>query len=147
MEPKLTILGVYRPEIPQETWDEQWEVTADDDETKNHFAKLALIEGVVESPEGRMDFGKFGQMHLDAPDDPSRMMVGYDEALLSADGETLIERDMDCVQGTGPLRFAVYLHFYDPERPIQWEHGAVNAPSIEPAPARLMALVPYNACS
>ena len=71
------------------------------------------------------DMGAFGQMQLEFPDDPSRIMVGYDEGLLSADGERLIKRDMNCVEGTGPLRFAVYLHFYDANRPIQWQHGQI----------------------
>jgi hypothetical protein len=35
--------------------------------------------------------------------------------LLSIDGETLIQRKMNCVHGTGPLKFAVYLHLYDPQ--------------------------------
>jgi hypothetical protein len=55
-------------------------------------------------------------MQLAFPDDPMRMLFGYDEGLLSADGEKLIQRTMDCMQGAGPLRFAVYLHSYDPNR-------------------------------
>lgn len=55
-------------------------------------------------------------------------MVGYDEGLLSADGETLIQREIDCVRGSGPLRFAVYLHLYDPQRPLLWQGGEVTCP-------------------
>jgi hypothetical protein len=143
-EPSLTILGVYRPRISRETWREQWQVTEDDAETKDHFDSLVLIEGVVDGLSEPMDMGKFGQMRLDFPDDTSRMMVGYDEALLSSDGEELIQRDMDCVHGTGPLRFAVYLHLYDPERPLLWQAGEVQCPPVQDAPARLMELVPYN---
>ena len=47
-EPRLTVLGVYRPQISAETWQEQWQVTGDDDETRKHFDKLVLIEAVVE---------------------------------------------------------------------------------------------------
>ena len=39
----LTVLGVYRPAISKETWQEQWEVTADDAETRDHFARLVMI--------------------------------------------------------------------------------------------------------
>ena len=109
-EPKLNILGVYRPQISAETWKEQWEITEDDDQTREHFDGLRLIEAVVDSLVEPFDMGEFGQMSLDFPDDPNRMLVGYDEGLLSSDGETLIQRGIDCVQGTGPLRFAVYLH-------------------------------------
>ena len=52
---------------------------------------------------------------------PDNMQVGYDEGLLSADGETLIPLRMHRVQGTGALRFAVYLEFYDPHRPLRWQ--------------------------
>jgi hypothetical protein len=65
-------------------------------------------------------------MHPDRPDDPDSMLVGYDEGLLSSDGETLIQRKMDCVRGSEPLRFAVYLHLYDPLRPLQWPYGQVT---------------------
>jgi hypothetical protein len=75
------------------------------------------------------------------------MLVGYDEGLLSSDGETLIQRGIDCVHGTGPLRFAVYLHLYDPERPLQWQGGEVTCPPMQDAPVRLTMLMPYCACS
>ena len=146
-EPHLTILGVYRPVISAETWQEQWNVTADDEETQEHFAHLVLIEAISENVTERFDMWVFGQMLLQFPDDPSRMMVGYDEGLLSADGEQLIQRGMDCVKGTSPLRFAVYLHLYDPSRPIQWQHGPVECPPIQDAPVRLMMLMPYTSSS
>jgi hypothetical protein len=146
-EPRLTIAGVYRPQISAETWREQYEVTDDDAQTREHFDRLLLIEAIVEGLTEPFDMSKFGQMQAEFPDDPSRMMVGYDEGLLSLDGETLIQREMDCVQGTGPLRFAVYLHLYDPERPLLWQGGEVMCPPVEDMPVRLLLLMPYNACS
>lgn len=145
--PKLTVLGVYKPQISEETWREQWQVTVDDDETRAHFDSLVLIEAVVEWLTEPFDMGQFGQMRTDFPDDPNRMMVGYDEGLLSSDGETLVQRKMDCVRGTGALRFATYLHMYDPNRPLQWQHGEVTCPPMQEMPVRLAMLMPYNACS
>jgi len=145
-EPRLTILGVYRPEISAETWQEQCQVTGDDEETRNHFDKLVLIEAVVNGLAEPFEMIKLGQMQAEFPDDPSRMMVGYDEGLLSADGETLIQREMDCVRGSGPLRFAVYLHLYDPQRPLLWQGGEVICPPVEDVPVRLSLVMPYNAC-
>jgi hypothetical protein len=146
-EPRLIALGVYRPVIDPGAWQKQREVTASDEETKEYFDHLVLIEAIVENLDGPFIMGEFGQMQVEFPDDPSRMLVGYDEGLLSSDGETLIQREMDCVQGTGPLRFATYLQFYDPERPIQWQCGSVRCPVVHDAPLRLMMLMPYNACS
>jgi hypothetical protein len=146
-ETSLKVIGVYRPVISAETWHEQFQVTGDEQVTDEHFDKLVLIEAVVEGLSGRFDFGKFGQMLCGYRDYPDQMQVGYDEGLLSADGEILIRRRMNCVQGTGPLRFAVYLHFYDPKRPLQWQGGEVICPSVQEAPIRLMMLMPYRACS
>ena len=146
-KPRLTVLGVYRPQISQETWQEQWRVTDDDDATRAHFDKLVLIEAVVEDLAEPFEMIKLGQMQAEFPNDPSRMMVGYDEGLLSSDGETLVQRGMDCVRGSGPLRFAVYLHLNDPERPLLWQGGEVTCPPIEDVPVRLSLLMPYNACS
>jgi hypothetical protein len=146
-QPTLTVLGVYRPQISAETWQEQLNVTGDEEYTREHFDKLMLIEAIADGIDGRLDFGKFGQMQLEFPDDPSRMMVGYDEGLLSSDGETLIQRDMDCVSGTGPLRFAVYLHLYDPSRPLLWQGGEIIRPAVKEMPVRLQMLMPYFASS
>ena len=87
-EPKLTIFGVYNPQISAETWQEQWQVSANDEETQDHFAGLVLMEGIVEDLQEPSDMGSFGQMRREFPNDVSRMMVGYDEGLLSPDGET-----------------------------------------------------------
>jgi hypothetical protein len=146
-EPKLNVLGVYRPKISPETWQDQFEVTGEKAYTSEHFDKLALIEATVEGLDEPFDMGEFGQMQAEFPDDSKRMQVGYDEGLLSSDGETLIQRKMDCVQGTGQLRFAVYLHLYDPARPLQWQCGSVTCPRPQDMPVRLQILMPYTACS
>ena len=146
-EPSLKVIGVYRPVISDEMWREQLPVTGDEQTTREHFEKLALIEAVVEGLAGRFDFSKFGQMLSGYRNYPDNMQVGYDERLLSTDGEMLIERRMHCVQGTGLLRFAVYLHFYDPQRPLQWQGREVSCPPVQDAPIRLMMLMPYRACS
>ena len=146
-EPRLIITGVYRPQISAETWREQYEVTDDDAQTREHFGRLVLIEAIVEGLTEPSDMSKFGQMQAESSKYPGHMQVGYDEGLLSFDGETLIQREMGCVHGTGPLRFAVYLHLYDPKRPLLWQGGEVMCPPVEDMPVRLLLLMPYNACS
>lgn len=147
MDPQLTVLGVYRPQISTETWQQQWQVTGDYKLTREHFENLVLIEAIVEGLDEPFNMGRFGQVYKGTPVFPEHMQVGYDEGLLSEDGETLVQRKMNCVTGTGPLRFAVYLHFYDPSRPLLWQKGEVSCPSIQDAPVRLMMLMPYNACT
>ena len=146
-EPILKVLGVYRPAINAEAWDKQFQVTGDEQATRDHFENLVLIEAIVEGLTERFDFSKFGQMLRGYRNYPDNMQVGYDEGLLSADGEHLIQRRMNCVHGTGPLRFAVYLHFYDTNRPLQWQGGEIACPPVQEAPIRLMMLMPYRACT
>jgi hypothetical protein len=146
-QPRLNIIGIYRPQISAETWQEQLQVTDDEAHTREHFDKLVLIEAVVDGLDEPFDMSEFGQMQAAFPDDPKRMQVGYDEGLLSRDGETLIQRGMNCVHGSGPLRFAVYLHLFDPQRPLRWQRGEVICPPVQDMPVRLLLLMPYNACS
>ncbi len=144
-DPTIRILGVHRPEISPEAYREQLEITGSDEETRRHFSNLVLIEAEVENLDDRFSLSDFGQD--DPSGDPKRMMVAYDEALLSANGEELIQRHIDCVKGTGTLRFACYLHEYDPTRPLRWTYGEFVPPLETPLPERLNRLVPYNACS
>jgi hypothetical protein len=140
--PTLTILGVYKPEIPEAVYQEQWQVTASDELTQAHFNGLVLLEALLDGNAERLfDAIELGQRYQD------HFQCAYDEALLSLDGERVLERRMNCITGTGPLRFACYLHFYDPTQPLSWSGGAVECPPIEPAPERLRRLVPYNACT
>jgi len=46
------------------------------------------IGAVIDDFTGPFDIGRFGQMSAAFPDDPRKMQCGYDEGLLSADGET-----------------------------------------------------------
>jgi hypothetical protein len=145
-QPTLTVLGVYKPEISEEIYQEQWQVTGSDEQTRNHFAKLVLIEAVLTSLGEKLKLAKLGQF-VSIPGYPDQFQCAYDEALLSADGCTLIDRRMNCVHGTGALRFAFYLHFYDPQQPLLWAHGQVECPPIQPVPERIKTLVPYRACT
>jgi len=122
--PHLEVLGVYRPKISAKTWREQWLITAIDELTQAHFEKLVLIEAEVEGLTEPLRMAKFGQLqpegptYAGGPTYPSHMQCGYDEGLLSADGESLVQRKMKCIEGTGRLRFGVYLHYFDPSPTI-----------------------------
>jgi len=144
--PSITILGVYTPEIPKRVYREQWKVTASDERTNAHFKNLVLIEAVVEQIDDGFKMGEMGQTYI-LGDYPDHFQCAYDEALLSSEGESVIERSMRCVKGEGPLRFTFYLHFYDANRPLHWSYGQIQCPPVEPIPKRLSHLVPYRACT
>jgi|SRR5689334_8047336 hypothetical protein len=144
--PSILVLGVYKPEIPAAVYRKQWRVTGSDERTKEHFKDLVLIEAVVEQFDDRFKISEMGQPYTRG-DYPGHFQCAYDEALLSSDGKSVIDRSMRCVKGEGPLRFAFFLHFYDASRPLHWSYGQVECPPIEPVPNRLKYLVPYRACT
>lgn len=41
-QPSLKVIGVYRPVISEETWQEQFQVTEDEQATREHFEGLVL---------------------------------------------------------------------------------------------------------
>ena len=146
MATEVKILGVYRPEISEETYQEQWDALGDDAETKEHFAGLVLVEASAADVEGELDLVDLGQQPS-STDNPGYFQCAYDEALLTADGQVLVDRRIGCVHGTGELRFAFYLHCFDPHRPIQFKGTDLPTPVVDSAPERLVRLVPYTACS
>jgi hypothetical protein len=145
-EPAIFIVGVYKPDIPKAIYLDQWKVTGSDERTREHFERLVLIEAVVTNVDSKFKLKHFGQI-LNHPLFPTQFQCAYDEALLSADGNSLVDRGRGSVYGTGSLRFAFYLHFYDPERPLDWSYGQVACPAVQPIPNRLKTLVPYRACN
>jgi hypothetical protein len=143
--PTISVLGVYKPSVSEDVYREQWQVTESDEQTKEHFDNLVLIEAVIDHLDSRFKTVDLGQPSSDG--DVNRFQCAYDEALLSSDGNSVLARNMDCVSGLGPLRFAFYLHCYDPARPLHWSYGEVACPRVPPVPDRLKKLIPYNACS
>ena len=141
--PRIAVLGVYKPDILASVYQQQLRVTGSEEQTKAHFKDLVLIEAVVEEIDGLFKMAELGQPY-NSGDYKDHFQCAYDEALLSSDGRAVIERDMNCVKGAGLLRFAFYLHFYDPNRPLRWSYGEVQCPPIEPVPRRLKYLVPYR---
>ena len=138
----IEVLGVYRPLIPQETYLEQLEYGTDE-ATKKYFDQLVLIEALAHDAGGQVSLMQVGQQPQERPD-PGYFLCAYDEGLLSRDGERFLQRDLNCVQGTGDLRFAFYLQFYDSSRPLSTPYGEVTCPTVTDAPVRLMMLMPYT---
>jgi DNA-directed RNA polymerase subunit RPC12/RpoP len=142
--PRINLLGVYKPDISARLYKQQRRVTGSEAKTEAHFRDLVLIEAVIEQIDDRFNMGDFGQSYARG-DYKDHFQCAYDEALLSQDGKTVVERNANCVKGSGNLRFAFYLHFYDPRRPLRWSYGQVQCPAIEPISTRLQSLVPYRA--
>lgn len=146
MTPTVSVLGVYKPQIPARVYKEQRRVTGSDEKTKAHFKDLVLIEVVIEPLDARLKMIELGQDYTRG-DFEDHFQCAYDEALLSSDGETVLKREMNCVKAPGTVRFAFYLHFYDPKCPLESSYGQVLCPPVEVVPKRLKRLVPYRSCT
>lgn len=144
--PEIEVLGVYELEVTEEVFQAQLPMYGDEDQCWNHFSSVVLIEVIVRGVDHRFSVGDFTQPNPDYPFNSPQ--VAYDEALLSLDGEELLDRRISCVEkrGAGPLRLAFYLHYYDEALPLRWTYGEVCCPGATEMPVRLQALVPYRPC-
>ena len=94
--PSIRVLGVYKPEIPLRIYREQWQVTGSDSATDAHSEKLVLIEAIVSNVDQGFTMKNLGQT-VDVPAFQRHVQFPYEEALLSAESNTLIDRRMKCV--------------------------------------------------
>jgi hypothetical protein len=140
----LQILGVYRLNVTRKIFAAQLRMYGDEDLCRNHFSSVVLIEAVINDPTESFDLTDVKQPNPSFTQGSAQ--VPWDEGLLSSDGESLIARKLGCVKGLGPLRFAFYMHFWDPALPLKWTHGEIVCPPPEQMPVRVKNLMPYNPC-
>ena len=134
----LEILGVYRLLVSDALFEVQNQLYEDEDQTRLHFDKLVLVEAIV---HGTHDL-KIDDLGQESPD--YGYQIAHHGTLLSSDGGTVVRRGNGRIYGTPPLRFAFYLHFYDPQIPLRWTHGEIQCPTVQEMPERLQRLVPYT---
>ncbi|MCU1273557.1 MAG: hypothetical protein JWO48_988 [Bryobacterales bacterium] len=140
----LQILGVYRLDVTPEVFAEQLPMYGDEEQCRDHFSSVVLVEALVEAGGERFSLHDITQPNPAYPHGSSQ--APWDEGLLSPDGETLLSRKISCVKGSGPLRFAFYMHYWDPNLPLKWTHGEVVCPQPQTMPVRLELLMPYRPC-
>jgi hypothetical protein len=141
---RLRVLGVYKLDITPEVFAAQLPMYDDVAQCRDHFSSVVLIEAMIEGADPTFGIDEFTQPNPEYQHGSAQLR--WDEGLLSADGETLISRRIGCVRGAGPLRFAFYLHYWNPALPLRWSGGEVVCPPIEPMPVRLEILMPYRPC-
>jgi hypothetical protein len=144
MPANLQILGVYRLDVTPEVFAEQLPMYEDDAQCRDHFSSVVLVEAQVDGGDERFNLDSFAQPNPAYPHNSPQSP--WDEGLLSLDGESLLSRKIGCVEGSGPLRFAFYIHYWDPNLPLKWTHGEVVCPSPQTMLVRLKLLMPYRPC-
>ena len=103
---------------------------------------LVLIEAEISGADARFDSGNFTQEMELAPQET--WQVAYDEAVLTADGQSVAARGVGCADGITQARICFYFHFYDPERPMRWTYGEFQCVPPVPIDDRVAELVPYT---
>ncbi|HEY6322074.1 MAG TPA: hypothetical protein VJA16_11000 [Thermoanaerobaculia bacterium] len=92
-----------------------------EDDVRNHFAGLMLIEVEITPPAADFDWNAVTQ---ELPGQPrTRWQAVYDERPLAESG-----------------RWAFFFHFLDLERPLLTPAGPVTLPALSPAPERLRTI-------
>ena len=103
---QLRVLGVYQLEVTP-VFAEQLPMYGDEDQCRDHFSSVVLIEIMVDSPNEPFSLDSFTQpnhAHLHVtPQAP------WDEGLLSLDGRVLSDRRINCAKKTGRVRLAFYI--------------------------------------
>jgi hypothetical protein len=110
-------------------------------QVRRELASVVLVEALVRDHDRAFTLIDFGQSDGDTllAGDP----VAYDEQLLSDDGRRL--RGSLLTKNTADtLRFAFFLHQYDPNKSILTSYGPVTPPEPTPIPPRLARLMVYQ---
>ena len=117
MQPTLTILGVYRLDVTRKVFSAQLAMYGDERQCRDHFSSVILIEALVDYADETFALSDFTQPNPAYPRGANQ--VPWDEGLLSSDGTVLLARKINCVRGQGSLRFAFYMHYWDPHLPLR----------------------------
>ncbi len=152
-EPKVEVLGVYRLDVTEELFREQFETLYGNEmnaierreaeiDCRNQLASVVLIEALIKNRNDKFDVGDFAQGDENEPADS--WQVAWAEAFLTLNGESLIVERWSDPPETGDLRIAFFIHEWDPNKPLFTSYGSVICPRPEKMPDRLKKLVPYD---
>jgi hypothetical protein len=88
-------VGVYKLSVTEELYRAQLEMYGDEEQCRDHFSSVVLVEVLVNDLDERFNIGHFKQPNPAFPEGGEQ--VAYDEALLSIDGQkTGGQRDASC---------------------------------------------------
>lgn len=151
--PRIEIVGVYRLPVTEDSIKEQLDIVHTDRMSIGERAKaelqcreqlesVVLVEVRVLDRDGKFDVSDFAQSQDGVP--KSYWQVAWAEAYLTSDGGALaVERWAD-PPAWGDLRVAFFLHYWQPDKPLQTSYGDVACPPVQELPERLSRLVPYE---
>ena len=152
-QPMVEILGVYRLPVTEELLQEQVTIlygsldsqkdrAQAEEQCREQLSSTVLIEVIVHGRNSKFNVGDFTQPIKGQP--KSDWQAAYAEAYLTPNGEALIVERWSDPPGTGDLRIALFMHFWEPNTPLRTSYGDTKCPAPTAMPERLKLLVPYE---
>ena len=143
--PKIDVIGVYRLNVTDELFREQFDIlygfpmtkterAAAERQCRDQLESVVLIEVVVTNRDKRFRVDDFGQGEQ-AP---------WAEGYFSVDGESRLNVRWPDVPDTEPLRMAFFVHFWDSAETLKTSYGDLHCPAPGPMPERLSRLIPFE---
>ncbi|MFP4474720.1 MAG: hypothetical protein ACLFOY_04120 [Desulfatibacillaceae bacterium] len=151
--PTVEVLGVYKLPITDELVDKAVAKYSATDTTPS--ARDVMVELVTDELAATVLF-EIRVLNVDRPPemdnfcqpdyevDPENFQVAYSPVFLSPDGETVLATDPAQLGRADEYRVAFYLHFFQPDMPLDTGFGKVLFPRTKDMPDRLKKLAPYK---
>jgi hypothetical protein len=159
--PNVKILGVYSPLASASEFQaflEAWTDGLDEDEIEDmspeelrnmrqnlerELGNAVLVEALVESADETFSMEAFAQPDPELPS--TNWQVAWCEKYLTPDGSRLLGDYRSYEVPSEPhFRVAFYVHYWKHKNGLNGPYGALELPEIEPMPARLWQLAPYE---
>lgn len=152
-EARIDIVGVYRLDVTEDLLKEQFKALYGSDITKSEKLKAeamckkqlsstVMVEAIVTGRDAKFDVGNFMQACESEP--AENWQVAWAEAYLTLDGKSLMVDRWQDPPAEGDLRIVFFIHFWEPNVPLQTSYGKIACPQVENMPERLKKLVPYE---
>ena len=146
--PQIDILGVYRLLVTEDLFREQYEILYRDPDPeaekqcREQLSSIVLVEVLVSERDDKFKLRHFTQPQEGVPE--ANWQTPWAEAYLTPDGEALAVQRWRKPPGTGDLRIAFFLHYWQPDKALRCSYGDIRCPTVQEMPERLRRLVPYE---
>jgi hypothetical protein len=126
---KVLVKAVYKVDVPREAFDHAISARGDEEFVNRELSSLVLVELEITGADHRFDLSEFKQPHT--------QYVPYDETFFDIRSGKVIEPNISDPSGTRDFVVVFFLHFFDPNQPLETPYGNFSFPVISPLPDRL----------
>jgi hypothetical protein len=144
---KILISGVYKVPFTQKLYNEAylskysgiripfWRKNKVKKQLIEELSNIVLIELIVNEFDDTFNIDSFKQ--------PERDQAPYHEVFLNADGTEVISDGSELPE-VDKMRVCFFLHYYDPNKPLNTVYGVFDLPEVLELPKRLKDLIQYT---